>query len=105
MSGTRIMVISWHLWTMVQLGPCHLCHSRLVGTCQDAAWERCVHLPACRRYIFNKFVLYQRLAIDPNRNSVLYFGARSGNGLWKSTDYGKTWKKVTSFTSVGNSHP
>jgi xyloglucan-specific exo-beta-1,4-glucanase len=45
----------------------------------------------------------QRLAVDPNRNSVLYFGARSGNGLWKSTDYGKTWNKVTSFTSVGES--
>ena len=43
----------------------------------------------------------QRLAVDPNNNSVLYFGARSGKGLWKSTDYGKTWNKVTSFTSVG----
>ena len=27
--------------------------------------------------------LGERLAIDPNRPSVLYFGARSGNGLWK----------------------
>jgi len=51
----------------------------------------------------DQVVLYQRLAIDPNKNSILYFGARSGNGLWKSTNYGKTWKKVTSFTSVGNS--
>lgn len=44
----------------------------------------------------------ERLAVDPNSNNILYFGARSGNGLWKSTDYGKTWAKVSSFTNVGN---
>ncbi|KAF3920256.1 hypothetical protein AA313_de0208024 [Arthrobotrys entomopaga] len=43
----------------------------------------------------------ERLMVDPNKSSVLYFGARSGNGLWKSTDYAKTWAKVTSFTAVG----
>uniref|UniRef100_UPI000594F104 X2-like carbohydrate binding domain-containing protein n=1 Tax=Paenibacillus curdlanolyticus TaxID=59840 RepID=UPI000594F104 len=43
----------------------------------------------------------ERLSIDPNKNSILYFGARSGNGLWKSTDYGVTWNKVTSFTNPG----
>ena len=44
----------------------------------------------------------ERLAIDPNDNSVLYLGAPSGHGLWKSTDYGKTWQKVTSFPNPGN---
>ncbi|GAA1506162.1 hypothetical protein GCM10009677_43210 [Sphaerisporangium rubeum] len=44
----------------------------------------------------------ERLAIDPNRNSVLYFGAPSGNGLWRSTDSGVTWSKVTSFPNAGN---
>ncbi|MFZ5988562.1 MAG: dockerin type I domain-containing protein [Bacillota bacterium] len=44
----------------------------------------------------------ERLMVDPNSNNILYFAARSGNGLWKSTDYGKTWAKVTSFTNVGN---
>ena len=44
----------------------------------------------------------ERLMIDPNSNNILYFAARSGNGLWKSTDYGKTWAKVKSFTNVGN---
>nr|WP_234414489.1 X2-like carbohydrate binding domain-containing protein [Paenibacillus sp. CAA11] len=45
--------------------------------------------------------LGERLMIDPNKNSILYFGARSGNGLWRSTDYGVTWNKVTSFPNPG----
>ena len=47
----------------------------------------------------------ERLAIDPHKNSILYLGARSGNGLWRSTDYGATWSRVTSFTAVGNYAP
>ncbi len=43
----------------------------------------------------------ERLAIDPNKNNILYFGARSGNGLWRSTDYGATWSKVTGFPNPG----
>ena len=44
----------------------------------------------------------ERIAIDPNNNSILYLGARSGNGLWRSTDYGVTWSKVSTFTAAGN---
>lgn len=43
----------------------------------------------------------QRLAIDPNSHNILYFGARSGKGLWKSTDYGASWTQVKNFPSVG----
>lgn len=43
----------------------------------------------------------ERLAVDPNNGKILFFGARSGNGLWKSTDGGVTFSKVTSFTAVG----
>ena len=43
----------------------------------------------------------ERLAIDPNDDAILYFGARSGNGLWKSTDYGVTWSKVANFPDTG----
>jgi len=43
----------------------------------------------------------ERLAIDPNMNRVLYLGTRSGNGLYKSSDYGGTWSKVTSFPNPG----
>ncbi|KAJ4489459.1 hypothetical protein C8J55DRAFT_534473 [Lentinula edodes] len=44
--------------------------------------------------------LGERLAIDPNDNSILFFGARSGHGLWKSTNSAVTWTQVTSFPSV-----
>ncbi|KAG8856494.1 hypothetical protein FRB91_000775 [Serendipita sp. 411] len=47
----------------------------------------------------------ERLAIDPNKNSVLFLGARSGNGLWKSTNSGSTWSKVTSFPDAGTFAP
>jgi hypothetical protein len=43
----------------------------------------------------------ERLAIDPNRNATLYLGTRSGNGLWRSVDYGVTWARVTSFSATG----
>ena len=43
----------------------------------------------------------ERLAIDPNLTSTLYFGSRS-KGLWKSTNSGATWSKVTSFPVTGN---
>ncbi|MFF4833710.1 cellulose binding domain-containing protein [Streptomyces sp. NPDC001315] len=43
----------------------------------------------------------ERLAVDPNRNSVLYLGAPSGKGLWRSTDSGVTWSQVTNFPNVG----
>jgi xyloglucan-specific exo-beta-1,4-glucanase len=44
----------------------------------------------------------ERLAIDPNNDAIVYFGARSGHGLWRSTDFGATWSQVTSFTAVGD---
>ncbi|WP_432133887.1 cellulose binding domain-containing protein [Streptomyces sp. bgisy154] len=44
----------------------------------------------------------ERLAIDPNKDSVLYLGAPSGKGLWRSTDSGVTWAQVTAFPNPGN---
>jgi hypothetical protein len=44
----------------------------------------------------------ERLAVDPNKDSTVYFGAPNGNGLWRSTDFGVTWAKVTNFPNVGN---
>ncbi|KAG7450325.1 Oligoxyloglucan reducing end-specific cellobiohydrolase [Guyanagaster necrorhizus] len=47
----------------------------------------------------------ERLVVDPNNNAILFFGARSGNGLYKSTNYGSTWSKVSSLPSAGTYVP
>lgn len=47
----------------------------------------------------------ERLAIDPNDTSVLYYGAEAGAGLWRSGDHGETWSEVTSFPNEGSFAP
>ncbi|TFK76921.1 Oligoxyloglucan reducing end-specific cellobiohydrolase [Pluteus cervinus] len=47
----------------------------------------------------------ERLAVDPNNNGILFFGARSGRGLWKSTNFGANWTQVASFPSTGTYIP
>jgi hypothetical protein len=42
----------------------------------------------------------ERLAVDPNLPSTLYFGSRT-TGLWTSTDSAATWRSVTSFPVMG----
>ncbi len=42
----------------------------------------------------------ERLQVDPNDNSILYFSTRT-DGLWKSTDYGVSWAKVDNFEATG----
>ena len=48
----------------------------------------------------------ERLAVDPNNSSIIYYGATgdaSGTfGLWKSTNGGSSWSQVNSFTAVGD---
>jgi photosystem II stability/assembly factor-like uncharacterized protein len=48
--------------------------------------------------------LGERLAIDPNDTSILYFGSRF-DGLQKSADKGKTWAKVAFFPYQGLGQP
>jgi len=38
----------------------------------------------------------ERLAVDPNNPAILYYGSINA-GLYKSTNRGQTWSKVTSF--------
>ena len=38
----------------------------------------------------------ERLAVDPNLGSILYFGSRTA-GLWRSGDGAATWRKVDTF--------
>jgi hypothetical protein len=47
----------------------------------------------------------ERLAIDPNLTSTLYFGSRNA-GLWTSGDFAQTWTKVSGFptTSTGTEY-
>ncbi len=47
----------------------------------------------------------ERLRVDPNDNDVLYYGAEEGQGLWRSTDAGRTFTQVTSFPNVGSFVP
>ena len=46
--------------------------------------------------------LGERLMVDPNKTSILYFGSRNA-GLWKSTDSAATWAKLASFPVTGTS--
>jgi hypothetical protein len=41
----------------------------------------------------------ERLMVDPNKPSTLFYGSRTA-GLWKSTDSGLTWAQVTSLSSA-----
>ncbi len=43
----------------------------------------------------------ERLAVDPNLNSILYFGSR-WQGLWESTNSAASWSQVTSFPVLGD---
>lgn len=42
----------------------------------------------------------ERLMVDPNDNKIIYFASRMG-GLFKSSDYGRTWTEVASFPTKG----
>jgi photosystem II stability/assembly factor-like uncharacterized protein len=46
----------------------------------------------------------ERLAVDPNDGRVLFLGTRHA-GLWHSTDRGRTWKRVDSFTETHEDYP
>src|SRR5262249_1933704 len=48
--------------------------------------------------------LGERLAVDPNNTSVLYFGSRD-DGLQRSADGGHSWSKVASFPVAGLGTP
>jgi photosystem II stability/assembly factor-like uncharacterized protein len=48
----------------------------------------------------------ERLIVDPNSPNILYYGAQdyssTASGLWKSTDFGATWNRVSAFTATGD---
>ncbi len=42
----------------------------------------------------------ERLAVDPNNSTILYFGSRM-DGLYRSTNGGQSWQPVSNFPTVG----
>lgn len=40
------------------------------------------------------------VVLDPSRPTDLYVAGSNNNGLWKSTDYGNTWKSIASSVDV-----
>lgn len=46
----------------------------------------------------------ERLAIDPNDDSIAYFGSPQ-DGLWRSTDNGRTWSRVDLSSAGGAAIP
>jgi photosystem II stability/assembly factor-like uncharacterized protein len=43
-----------------------------------------------------------RMAVDPNNGKIIYLGTRNA-GLWRSTDRGATWAKVSGFPGAEES--
>jgi xyloglucan-specific exo-beta-1,4-glucanase len=72
----------------------------LSSTDQGNTWQR-TNLPFKLGGNMPARNMGERMAVDPNNDSIIYLGTRSGNGLWKSTDFGVTWAKVTSFPQPG----
>ena len=44
----------------------------------------------------------ERMMVDPNSPNILYYGTRD-DGLWKSTNYGASWARITAFPVTGDS--
>lgn len=58
-----------------------------------------VNLPFSTGANNNGRAIGERLMVDPNRPSTLFYGSRTA-GLWKSTDSGRTWSQVTSLSTL-----
>ena len=58
-----------------------------------------VKIPAAMNGNGNGRCVGERLAVDSNLPSILFFGSRR-DGLFRSADSGKTWSKIKGFTDV-----
>jgi xyloglucan-specific exo-beta-1,4-glucanase len=45
----------------------------------------------------------ERLAVDPNKNNIVYFGSRS-NGLYRTTNGGTGWTNATNLPQAGDAN-
>ncbi len=58
-----------------------------------------VNLPFACGANNNGRAIGERMMVDPNKASRLFYGSRTA-GLWKSADSGRTWTQVTSLSSA-----
>lgn len=63
---------------------------------QGKTWERTSLNVVMNGNDFPGALNGERLIVDPNDGSVLYFGSRN-DGLWKSTNAAASWQRVESF--------
>ncbi len=66
---------------------------------RGATWSTVVDLPFAAGGNNTGRAIGERLSVDPNKPSTLFFGSRTA-GLWTSTDSGKTWAQVSSLSSA-----
>jgi hypothetical protein len=65
---------------------------------RGSSWSP-VDLPFSAGSNNNGRAIGERLAVDPNKPSILFFGSRTA-GLWKSADSGRTWSQVSALSST-----
>jgi hypothetical protein len=70
-----------------------------ISTDRGDHWQQKVDLPFAAGGNHGGRAIGERLMVDPNLPSTLFFGSRIA-GLWKSTDTGKTWNQVQSLSST-----
>jgi xyloglucan-specific exo-beta-1,4-glucanase len=58
-----------------------------------------VNLPFSAGANNNGRAIGERMMVDPNLPSTLYYGSRTA-GLWKSSDSGRNWAQVTSLSTL-----
>ncbi len=69
-----------------------------ISTNRGGTWTS-VNLPFSAGGNNNGRAIGERLSVDPNNPSILFYGSRTA-GLWKSADSGRTWAQVTSLSST-----
>jgi hypothetical protein len=74
-------------------------HARLYSSTDRGDHWTHVDLPFAAGSNNNGRAVGERLMVDPNNPSTLYYGSRTA-GLWKSPDRGQTWQQVASLSPV-----
>ncbi|RFP17838.1 dockerin [Duganella sp. BJB488] len=68
-----------------------------ISTDRGANWQH-VDLPFSAGSNNQGRAVGERLMVDPNKPSILFYATRA-NGMWKSSDYGQTWSQVASLAT------